>query len=203
VKFRLQVDGREYEIAATPDGVVTIGGESFDTKTGSATPDRRVIQVGEKNYEIRVVESTEDVGCYTLEVAGERVPLTVSDLVREATPAATTPGGAGAGVAAAGVSTGGEANGRPAGQGGATAGGAAPGGAAAAGQDGLFAPVPGKIVDVFVKPGDAVDEGTPLVVLEAMKMENELRSPKKGRVTAVLVTKGDTAERGQLLVGLD
>ncbi len=79
----------------------------------------------------------------------------------------------------------------------------APAASQAAPQDGLFAPVPGKIVDVFVKPGDDVDEGTPLVVLEAMKMENELRAPKKGTVTAVLVTKGDTAERGQLLVGLE
>ena len=50
--------------------------------------------------------------------------------------------------------------------------------------------MPGKIVDVFVKVGDAVDEGTPLVVLEAMKMENELRAPKKGKVTVVAVVKG-------------
>ena len=67
----------------------------------------------------------------------------------------------------------------------------------------LFAPVPGKIVDVFVKVGDAIEEGAPLVVLEAMKMENELRAPKKGKVSAVLVQKGDTAQRGQLLVAID
>ena len=48
-----------------------------------------------------------------------------------------------------------------------------------------------------------MDEGTPLVVLEAMKMENELRAPKKGKVTAVAVQKGDTAQRGQLLVGIE
>jgi biotin carboxyl carrier protein len=160
-----------------------------------------MIQVGDKNYEIRIVESTEEVGCFTLEVAGERVPLTVSDLVREMPGAATTQGAgsATASVAASGTSsaTGSQAGSEKAGEGGGEAS------AQVAPQDGLFAPVPGKIVQVFVKPGDSVDEGTPLVVLEAMKMENELRAPKKGKVTAVLVKRGDTAERGQLLVGLD
>jgi glutaconyl-CoA/methylmalonyl-CoA decarboxylase subunit gamma len=191
VKFRLQVDGKEYVITAAADGTLTIDGEPFETKTGATHPDRRIIQAGDKNYEVRVVESTEDVGCFTLEVAGERVPLTVSDLVRE-TPAAAAgsagpvPDGAvGAGAAGTGEGSGGR------------------GGSAVAAKDGLFAPVPGKIVDVFVKPGDGVEEGSPLLVLEAMKMENELRAPKKGTVTAVLVAKGDTAERGQLLVGIE
>jgi len=191
VKFQLQVDGNEYVVEADADGTVTINGETFPTKTGSATPDRRVIQVGEKNYEIRVVERTEEVGCFTLEVAGERVPLTVSGLVRQ-TPTAAGGGavqGAGAAVGAAA---------QPAGR------TEVPGaGSAAEGRDGLFAPVPGKIVDVFVKPGDRVEEGAPLVVLEAMKMENELRAPMKGTVTVVMVKKGDTADRGQLLVGIE
>ncbi len=182
MKFKLQVDGKEYEVSAAADGVITINGETFETKTGSASADKRMLQVGEKNFEVRVVESTQDVGCFTLEVAGERVPLTVSDLVRESGPAATGTSGAAAGAAA-------------------PSGGAAA--SAAEAQDGLFAPVPGKIVDVFVKVGDAVDEGTPLVVLEAMKMENELRAPKKGKVTVVAVVKGDTAQRGQLLVGIE
>jgi glutaconyl-CoA/methylmalonyl-CoA decarboxylase subunit gamma len=141
--------------------------------------------VGDKNFEVRVVESTEDVGCFTLEVAGERVPLTVSDLVRETGPAVTGTSGAAAGAAAPQSAE------------------SAAAAAAAEAKDGLFAPVPGKIVDVFVKVGDAVDEGTPLVVLEAMKMENELRAPKKGKVTVVAVSKGDTAQRGQLLVGIE
>lgn len=187
MRFRLQVDGKEYAISATPDGVVTIDGEAFESKTGSVTADRRMIQLGDKNYEIRIVESTEEVGCFTLEVAGERVPLTVSDLVREMPPTAT---------AAAGSAGASATSDEDAAAGGRVSSQAGP-------QDGLFAPVPGKIVEVFVKPGDEVDEGTPLLVLEAMKMENELRAPKKGRVSAVLVTKGDTAERGQLLVGLE
>jgi biotin carboxyl carrier protein len=185
VKFKLQVDGKEYVISAAADGVITIDGQTFDTKTGATNPDRRMIQVGEKNFEIRVVESTDDVGCFTLEVAGEKVPLTVSDLVREAGAAATGSPAAGAAPGPAAASASG------------------PAAAAVDAQDGLFAPVPGKIVDVFVKVGDAVEEGAPLVVLEAMKMENELRAPKKGKVSAVLVQKGDTAQRGQLLVAID
>jgi biotin carboxyl carrier protein len=191
MKFRLQVDGKEYAITAAADGVITIDGQTFDTKPGATNPDRRMIQVGEKNFEVRVVESTQDVGCFTLELAGERVPLTVSDLVREAGPAAVgVPAtAAGAGTSAAG------------------SGGVAQAGDQTApafdAKDGLFAPVPGKIVDVFVKVGDTVEEGAPLVVLEAMKMENELRAPKKGKVTVVGVQKGDTAQRGQLLVGIE
>jgi len=201
VRFRLQVDGKEYLISAAPDGAVTIDGEAFASKTGSVTADRRMIQVGDKNYEIRIVESTEEVGCFTLEVAGERVPLTVSDLVREM-PGAATAQGAGSATASAAASGTSSATGSRTGS--EEAGEAGGGGSAQAGShDGLFAPVPGKIVQVFVKPGDSVDEGTPLVVLEAMKMENELRAPKRGKVTAVLVKKGDTAERGQLLVGLE
>lgn len=191
MKFKLQVDGKEYVVTAAADGSITIDGQTFDTKTGATNPDRRLIQVGEKNYEVRVAETTQDVGCLTLEVAGEKVPLTVSDLVREAGPAATGAPAAGAAGAASAA--------------GAAGGGAAvPAGQAAAvdSQDGLFAPVPGKIVDVFVKVGDVVEEGTALVVLEAMKMENELRAPKKGKVTVVAVQKGDTAQRGQLLVGI-
>ncbi len=184
MKFKLQVDGKEYQVSAAADGSVTIDGETYQTKPGSASADRRTVSVAERSYEIRVVESTEDVGCFTLEVAGERVPLTVSDLVREAGSAATGTPGAAAGAAAPTAEAGGAA---------------APPEAA----DGLFAPVPGKIVEVFVKVGDPVDEGTPLVVLEAMKMENELRAPKKGKVTVVAVAKGDTAQRGQLLVGIE
>ena len=207
MKFRLQVDGKEYLITATADGPVTIDGEAFEIKTGATTPDRRMIQAGEKNYEIRVVESTEDVGCFTLEVAGERVPLTVSDLVREMPPVAAAAPGSGA-PAAGGAAAAAGAGAAQGGSGGAQAGGGGQAGgqggpAPADVKDGLFAPVPGKIVDVFVKLGDAVEEGAPLVVLEAMKMENELRAPKKGTVTVVPVKKGDTVERGQLLVGIE
>ena len=68
------------------------------------------------------------------------------------------------------------------------------------GQQRLTAPMPGKIVKVFVKVGEAVSEGQSLMVIEAMKMENELKSPKAGTVTALLCQEGATVENGTLLV---
>jgi pyruvate carboxylase subunit B len=77
--------------------------------------------------------------------------------------------------------------------------------AAAAGPSGpapLRAPMPGLIVKVHVKPGDAVLAGQALVVMEAMKMENELRASAAGTVTAVAVAPGTAVEKGALLVEL-
>ena len=62
------------------------------------------------------------------------------------------------------------------------------------------APMPGNILKVNVKVGDAVKSGTVLVVLEAMKMENEIMAPKDGTVTQVLVSKGSTVDTGAPLV---
>ncbi len=64
----------------------------------------------------------------------------------------------------------------------------------------VASPMPGKVVRVFVKPGDTVTEGQPLVVVEAMKMENELKSPKAGKVTEVAAKEGTTVENGTKLV---
>ncbi len=62
------------------------------------------------------------------------------------------------------------------------------------------APMPGNILKVNVIPGQAVKEGEVLVILEAMKMENEIMAPKSGTVTQVLVSKGTTVETGAPLV---
>ena len=64
----------------------------------------------------------------------------------------------------------------------------------------VSAPMPGNILKVNVKVGDAVKSGTVLVVLEAMKMENEIMAPKDGTVTQVLVSKGSTVDTGAALV---
>ena len=62
------------------------------------------------------------------------------------------------------------------------------------------APMPGKIVRVLVKAGDEVAEGQGLVVVEAMKMENELKSPKAGKVTELYAVEGAAVESGAKLV---
>lgn len=74
------------------------------------------------------------------------------------------------------------------------------GAAQAAGTQQVLAPMPGKVVKVLVRPGDEVKARQGLVVVEAMKMENELRSPKDGRVSEVLVAEGASVEAGRPLV---
>lgn len=72
--------------------------------------------------------------------------------------------------------------------------------AAAAGPAPVIAPMPGLIVRVHVEAGAQVEAGQPVVVMEAMKMENELRAPATGTVKAVLVTPGQAVEKGTVLV---
>ena len=78
----------------------------------------------------------------------------------------------------------------------------APAAAAPVAGDAVTAPMPGNILKVNVTPGQAVKEGDVLVVLEAMKMENEILAPKACTVKQVLVSKGSTVDTGATLVVL-
>jgi biotin carboxyl carrier protein len=62
--------------------------------------------------------------------------------------------------------------------------------------------IPGRVAAVRVTPGDAVEAGETMLVVEAMKMQNELRAPRAGTVERVAVGEGETIERGDLLVVL-
>ncbi len=73
-------------------------------------------------------------------------------------------------------------------------------GAGADGPRAVKAPMPGRVVRVLVAAGDAVMEQQGVVVVEAMKMQNELKSPKAGRVAKVAVMLGDTVGSGDVLV---
>lgn len=75
--------------------------------------------------------------------------------------------------------------------------------AASTPEGGLTAPMNGSIVRVLVKPGDSVEAGAPLVVLEAMKMEHSVRAPGAGLVREVLVSEGELVSEGAVLVELD
>jgi biotin carboxyl carrier protein len=63
----------------------------------------------------------------------------------------------------------------------------------------IKAPIPGTIARLLVAPGDAVSLGQPLLVLEAMKMENEVRATRAGTVSALHVAPGQVVKRGELL----
>ncbi len=67
----------------------------------------------------------------------------------------------------------------------------------------LKAPIPGLIARYLVNVGDEVTAGQPVVILEAMKMENEIRAPMNGRVEAIHVDVGETVARGTLLVEIE
>jgi len=75
-------------------------------------------------------------------------------------------------------------------------------GAGSAGLEGrqmIAAPMPGKVVRVLVGEGDAVERGQGLVVIEAMKMQNELKSPKAGRVTSITAAEGAAVAAADVL----
>jgi len=72
-----------------------------------------------------------------------------------------------------------------------------------AGPRAVRAPMPGRVVRVLANAGDEVVEQQGVVVLEAMKMQNEMRSPKAGRIRRVAVAVGDTVAAGDLLALVD
>jgi len=81
--------------------------------------------------------------------------------------------------------------------------GTSDGGAHTHGEQAIVAPMPGRIVRVLVGEGEEVAARQAVVVVEAMKMENELRSPKAGRVTKVAVTPGMLVEAGRVLAVIE
>lgn len=68
---------------------------------------------------------------------------------------------------------------------------------------GLRSPLPGKIIDIMVKPGDQVHVGQTVICLEAMKMENNIKTDHGGVVTAVNVAKGDIVVEGNILIEIE
>ena len=64
----------------------------------------------------------------------------------------------------------------------------------------IRAPMPGRITNILVKEGEAVETGTPLLILEAMKMQNELTSPTRGLVKSIHVREGEAVKKDSLLL---
>lgn len=70
----------------------------------------------------------------------------------------------------------------------------------AAGSDAMTAPMPGTILRILVNPGESVTENQPLMILEAMKMENEVVANRSGVISAIHVTQGQMVNPGDALV---
>ena len=73
-------------------------------------------------------------------------------------------------------------------------------GGSAQGRQNVTAPMPGKVIRVLVAAGDAVEAGQGLVAVEAMKMQNEMKSPKAGRVAEMKTKEGAAVTAGDVLV---
>lgn len=73
----------------------------------------------------------------------------------------------------------------------------------AEGRQHVAAPMPGKVVRVLVKEGESVGAGQGIIVVEAMKMQNEIRSPKSGKVERLLVREGQAVNAGETLAWID
>lgn len=71
---------------------------------------------------------------------------------------------------------------------------------AGASADELTAPLPGTVIEIFVKAGDSIGAGQVILIIEAMKMKNSIRSTRSGKVTEVLVSSGQTVAHKQPLV---
>lgn len=125
---------------------------------------------------------------YTITVNGTPYNVTVEDATGSAAPVASAPAPAPAAAPASAP---------------APAPAAAPAAPAATGSVSVDAPMPGNILDIKVSNGASVKAGDVLVILEAMKMENDIVAPQDGTVASVNVNKGDTVEAGQTLVSLN
>lgn len=176
MRFKAQVDGAENAIAANAGGALSVGSDSYATSIQMLNPLKRLVKVGEKAYEVRLIDVDSDpaAGKFLFELNGELIPVQVTDVVK----------------------------------GGEVAGGPPPKikkpkATLDAVSGGISAPMPGKILKVLVKPGDKVEAGQVIVILEAMKMENELKAISKGKVKAVAVEVGDAVQGGQTLVTLE
>lgn len=67
----------------------------------------------------------------------------------------------------------------------------------------IIGPMPGLVLKIFKKVGEAVEENEPVVVLEAMKMENEIRSPKKGIIKEIFLKHGSTVEKDAVILTIE
>ncbi len=73
----------------------------------------------------------------------------------------------------------------------------------AEGRQPILAPMPGKVIRILVTPGEEVQAGTGLLVIEAMKMQNEIRSPKSGKVERLLAKEGQNVSAGEVLAWVE
>lgn len=180
MRFIVSVDGEDHEVTTVGEpGTVVLDGQKHEGTVDRPAKNRRVITMAKRRYDVKVVEGEVSEGEFVIELAGERIPVQVSQIsLRTVKPPPSTRSKRAAkakGTKKAPKSV----------------------------DEGIRAPMPGRVVEVFVEAGDEVESGDVVLILEAMKMENELRSPGKAIVKSVNVKPGDSVAGNQLLVALD
>jgi biotin carboxyl carrier protein len=67
----------------------------------------------------------------------------------------------------------------------------------------IFSFIPGTVLEIFVKPGQSVKKGELLLILDAMKMQNQLRCHTDGKIKSIVASRGDRVSKGALLIELE
>ena len=179
MRFKVTLDEEEHEVQTVGEpGTVVLDGEKFEGTVDRLAKNQRVITIGKRRYEV-MVEGEVSEGQFCLELKGERIPVELAQIEMRT-------------VRASAAAQRREPTKKKVAKGKGEAMGV-----------GIRAPMPGKVVEVFIEPGEEVEAGDVVLILEAMKMENELRSPKKSTVKSVNVKPGDSVASNQLLVALD
>ncbi len=157
-----------------------IHGRTFVVDVDEQGGDRFKVVVGEETYDVEIIG---DQSLAAASITPSLVPAEPRAVPAATASAASVPTAAGA-KRAAGARPVPKPAARPAG-----------GGAGA-----LVAPMPGVILDVSVKPGDTVTRGQEIAVLEAMKMQNSVKSPRDGTIAEVCVVAGQAVGHGDAIV---
>lgn len=152
-----------------------------------------ILKIGDKDYKAEVKEITADLA--TIVVNDTEYKIELKELGRKAGFKIPSTGSAAPAPAAAPVAATTAPAAAPA-----AASPAAPAAAPSGDSETVKAPLPGLIVDIMVKDGHQVKAGQNLLVMEAMKMENQVQAPYDGTVKRVIVSKGDTVAEGDVLV---
>jgi biotin carboxyl carrier protein len=185
-QYRVAVDGQPHAVTAsrTLDGALLLAAGTFPQKVPATSAD--------KSQEDRRLRPPPDVG------PADKVPATFRGKVPATHEVFVTPSGTPGEVLVTveGRTAVVTVNGRRAAR-------RADAAAHAPGDQPVVAPMPGRVVRVLVAPGDQVAARQGVIVVEAMKMENELRAPKAGRVKDVSVSAGTSVEAGRVLVVIE
>jgi len=142
-------------------------------------------EINGRNYKV-IVDDVVDGDSAVVQVNGETFQVSILGQPAQAAPSAAPRAAAGPSPAAAPPPP-----------------KAAPKPVASAGGGAVTAPMPGTVLKILVNPGNEVTAGQPVMIIEAMKMENEIKANRSGKVSQILVSAGDNVAAGAPLMNIE